>query len=324
MRKVLTAIALLCILQMTGKTSGNPHELDGMVKETYDFAVKDGDTLKLDVYYNPTVPYEGKRPIVIFSFGGGWEAGARADGGGSYTPFLNTMTRYGYVTVGIDYRLGYLKSRKTGKVKDISICASLIDREMDRNIYENVHAAIMDAVEDLYDATTYMVKNADKWNADADCIVIGGISAGGVNSITAENMLVNEDEMAKKHLPKGFRYAGVISGCGAIWHDFSKDLQWKSTPCPTMFIHGDADNIVPYKQWSWKEHNFKIEGGCQLASYYKEMEVPYMLVTGTGGSHNYGGYAFALSQDLIQYYIQHLVINKEKIMIEMVDTPITK
>lgn len=323
MIKLLCSLAALVILaQPAAWGEADTKNKPGMIKETFPFAVKDGDTLRLDVYYNPTIPYEGKRPIVIFSFGGGWEAGARADGSGTYTPFLNRMTDYGYVTVGIDYRLGYLEARKNGDVKDTSITWSLISRKMDRNIYEHVYKAIAMAVEDLYDATTYMVENADRWNADPGKIVIGGISAGGVNSITAEYWSANQTPMALEHLPKDFRYAGVISGCGAIWHDFDNPIVWKRMPCPTMFVHGDSDNIVPYKEWIWKDYNFHIEGGNKLASFYRNNNLPYMLVSGTGGDHNYGGYAFASGQNLIHLFITNLIINKKQTSYEMVETPL--
>lgn len=313
----LLLLAIATILPMTAISAGRP----GMMKETYDYAVKGADTLRLDVYYNPTVPYDGKRPIFIFSFGGGWEAGARADGGGSFTPFLNTMTNFGYVTVGIDYRLGYLDARKSGRVEDKSICYSLVTREMDRNIYENVFNAISDAVEDLYDATTFMVDNADRWGADPECIVIGGISAGGVNSITAENMRANSDPIAVAHLPEGFRYAGVVSGCGAIWHDADKPVVWNTRPCPTMFVHGDADNIVPYDRWTWDEHNFHIDGAASLATYYKDNNIPYILVTGTGGTHDYGGYAFARDQSLIDLFITKVIKSPEPKHLTITETP---
>ncbi|MDE5555978.1 MAG: alpha/beta hydrolase, partial [Muribaculaceae bacterium] len=306
------------ILPITARSA----ERSNMIKETYDYAVKDADTLRLDVYYNPTVAYQGKRPIIIFSFGGGWEAGARADGAGSYTPFLNTMTDYGYVTVGIDYRLGYLDARKSGRVEDKSICYSLVTREMDRNIYDNVASAIANAVEDLYDATTYIVENADRWNADPQCIVIGGISAGGINSITAENMCANADPLAMAHLPENFRYAGVISGCGAIWHDADRPIQWLTEPCPTLFLHGDSDNIVPYDRWAWDGHNFHIDGAASVSSYYKDNNIPYMLVTGAGGGHDYGGYAFAHDQDLINRFITNFVINKSPKSIEIKESPL--
>lgn len=297
-------------------------DMAGVVKETYDYAVKDGDTLRLDVYYNPDVPYEGKRPVIIFSFGGGWEAGAREDGAGSYTPFLNTMTRYGYIGVGIDYRLGYLNARKSGEVADVSICDHLISRKVDRKIFDCAHEAIEMAVEDLFDATNFVVNNAERWNADDSCVIISGISAGGINSLTAENLLVNSDSLAIGHLPDGFRFAGVISGCGAIWHDYDRPVRWDSQPCPIMFIHGNSDSIVPFDQVSDETYNYSIDGSQRISREFKSKGWPYMLVIGEGKDHAYGGDAFAFDHELINRFIRDHILKKLPKSVEIIESPL--
>lgn len=290
-----------------------------MTKETFVYAVKDGDTLRLDVYHNPAVHYNGKRPIIIFSFGGGWEAGQRSNGCDQRTPFLNTMTDYGYVTVGIDYRLGYLEARKTGKVDDISICRSLTSRQMDRNIYENACRAIAQGVEDLFDATSFIVANAEHWNADPDCIVICGYSAGAINSITAEYLCANDDPSALDRLPEGFRYAGVISGSGAIWHDIDKPVIWRRTPCPAMFVHGDSDSIAPYARLNCPEHGFTIDGGRSLSDLYRDNNIPYLMLSGAGCEHHFGNVVYERKQALINFFIDNFVINKRRTAIEMTE-----
>ena len=91
-----------------------------------------------------------------------------------------------------------------------------------------------------------------------------------------------------------------------------------------MFIHGDSDRIVPYDQWTWAEHGFRIDGGSSLASFYRDNNLPYMLVSGTGGDHDFGGIAFARNQDLINLFIDNFVVNKRQAAIEMVETPLKK
>lgn len=316
------AAAVMAVCPIFSVNAAPQPDMTGVVKETYDYAVKDGDTLRLDIYYNPDIDYPGPRPVIIFSFGGGWEAGARADGAGSFTPFLNTMTRYGYIGVGIDYRLGYLDSRKTGKVDDVSICDHLVSRKIDRNIFDNVCNAITMAVEDIFDATNFVVNNARRWNADPQCVIISGISAGGVNSLTAENMLANGDPTAVDRLPAGFRYAGVISGCGAIWHDCDRPVEWLSSPCPVMFIHGDSDTIVPYDRLADETLNYSIDGSRRLSEYFRDNGLPYMLVTGRGGYHPYGGDAFAFDHDLINRFITDFIIKKRPLSVEMTEIPL--
>lgn len=319
---ILKSIILCFAISACYGTVSAATPTEKFVKETYDYAVKEGDTLRLDVYYNPDIEYSGPRPVIIFAFGGGWEAGARADGAGSYTPFLNTMTRYGYIGVGIDYRLGYLQARKTGKVEDISICDHLIRRKVDRNIFECAQQAIMMAVEDLYDATNFVVENVGRWNANPQQVIVSGISAGGINSLTAEYLSANSHPLAVDHLPDGFRYAGVISGCGAIWHDLDQPIRWNSQPCPIMFIHGNRDTIVPYMQLTDETFNYSIDGSKQLSGYFRDNNLPYMLVTGEGGGHAYGGDAFALDHDLIHRFISKFVLGTPTASVETTETPL--
>lgn len=89
-----------------------------------------------------------------------------------------------------------------------------------------------------------------------------------------------------------------------------------------MFIHGDADRIVPYDNWTWQEHNFSIDGAASLARYYQENGLPYVLVTGVGGTHDYGGYAFARDQSLIDLFITKVVKSPEPKQITIVETPL--
>lgn len=52
---------------------------DEMRMETYTYAVKGQDTLKLDVYTCLSAWPSDKQLTYVYSFGGGWESGTRAD-----------------------------------------------------------------------------------------------------------------------------------------------------------------------------------------------------------------------------------------------------
>lgn len=319
----MNRIYLMAIMAIALFGIAVPQSADALVeKETHVYAVKGGDTLRMDVYLDREVAYEGRRPVIVFSFGGGWEAGAREDGAGWHTPFVNTMARYGYVGVSIDYRLGYLLARKSGRVVDESIANPLVGGHVDRPIFEAVRDAVAMAVEDVYDATSYIVANSERWNADTQKVVLAGISAGGVNSLTAEYLCACGDSVATNHLPEGFRYAGVVAGCGAIWHDYNRPVVWPDAPCPVMFVHGDKDTIVPYERIDNEEANFTIEGSKALSAQFAESGWPYVLVTGRGGDHPYGGEAFAHDHDLIDRFISQYVTGDAKKSVEMVETPI--
>ncbi len=201
-------------------------------KRTYLYAVKDADSLYLDHYVSPVA--EGRRPCMIFVFGGGFVGGTRDNA--EYLPYFDFLTRKGYDVVSIDYRLGLKPLR--GVDRKIST------REM-VGLFNN---AVSIAVEDLFSATIFVLDNAEEWMIDTDMIVTCGSSAGAITVLQAENAVCNRT-VASAVLPKGFNYAGVISFAGAI---FSVDgaPKWENAPAPVMFFHGNADNQVPFEKAS--------------------------------------------------------------------------
>ena len=201
-------------------------------KRTYLYAVKDADSLSLDHYVSPVA--EGRRPCMIFVFGGGFVGGTRDNA--EYLPYFDFLTRKGYDVVSIDYRLGLKPLR--GVDRKIST------REM-VGLFNN---AVSIAVEDLFSATLFVLDNAEEWMIDTDMIVTCGSSAGAITVLQAENAVCNRT-VASAVLPKGFNYAGVISFAGAI---FSVDgaPKWENAPSPVMFFHGNADNQVPFEKAS--------------------------------------------------------------------------
>lgn len=100
------------------------------------------------------------------------------------------------------------------------------------------------AVEDLYDATAFIVDKADEWGIDSSQIVACGSSAGAITVLHGEYALCNASPLVQ-HLPAGFRYAGIVSFAGAIF-EMGEELRWASQPAPMMLFHGDADANVPY------------------------------------------------------------------------------
>ena len=89
-------------------------------KNTYTFAEKDGQELKLDVY----MPEDSlaEHPCLVFAFGGGFKMGARDEA--SYQNFLTEMAENGIVGVSIDYRLGL----KDKKIKNLIQLAKILER----------------------------------------------------------------------------------------------------------------------------------------------------------------------------------------------------
>lgn len=195
-------------------------------KHTHLYAVKGADSLYLDHYISPV---EGKRPCMMFVFGGGFVGGQRDNE--MYSKYFNFLTDNGYDVVSIDYRLG-LKSLSS--TPDISM----------KDVISLLNNAINIAVEDLFSATLYVLENAAEWQIDTRQIVTSGSSAGAITVLQAENALCNLTPSAAV-LPADFRYAGVLSYAGAIF-SLKGEPKWKRTPAPIMFFHGSADRQVPY------------------------------------------------------------------------------
>ncbi|MBR2161238.1 MAG: alpha/beta hydrolase [Bacteroidaceae bacterium] len=154
---------------------------EGLLKETIAYR----DTFKMDVYVNPSVKVDGKRPVFIHTHGGGWNSGDRNIN--AQTGVWADMLREGMVVVSIDYRQGVAMARAEGKLKDMPVVSADSKEAFDgEEVSPIIRQSILWGVEDLYDATTYVLQHADRWNADPECVILGGGSAGAIESLTAE------------------------------------------------------------------------------------------------------------------------------------------
>ena len=97
---VLAIVAVILAVSAMASTSD---------KKSYLYAVKGTDSLYLDHYVSSV---SGKRPCMIFMFGGGFVRGTRDTEG--YIPYFHYLNDKGIDVVSIDYRLG-LKSLMTMK-----------------------------------------------------------------------------------------------------------------------------------------------------------------------------------------------------------------
>jgi hypothetical protein len=102
-------------------------------------------------------------------------------------------------------------------------------------------------VEDLYSATNFLNDNAKELGIDPSALVIAGSSAGAIIAMQAEYEICNGTSWTKV-LPKGFRYAGVMSFSGAILSREGKVDYKVYSPAPTLMLHGTSDELVPYSQ----------------------------------------------------------------------------
>ena len=269
--------------------------------QTFEYAIKGADTLRLDVHSQRE--FDRPRPIILYSFGGGWQSGARTAMDNPLFPFYSAMARMGYVVVAIDYRLGVAEAIEKGELPagDIAYAMTVSKgTEMERKIIDACRNACLEAVEDLFDATSYIVEHAAEWGGDPSRIVLCGGSAGACNSLMAEYLVANEDHMAVEHLPQGFRYGGVIPCAGALLTG-GEAVSWKNRPAPMLFFHGSADAIVPYGK------GYQFEGPDAIIPTLPE-GTPYVLYNAVGQDHQMSGLPTGYMNHAIASFIERYVV----------------
>lgn len=269
---------------------------------TYLFDKKADGELYLDVYdpaKGSVTSINGvKKPTIIFMFGGGFIRGTRDDE--SYNKWFKMLSDNGFKVISIDYRLGLKGSNKVGVAQ-----VNVLDK------------AIHMAVEDLYSATKFICENAEQLGVDPSNLVISGSSAGAISVMQAEYELCNQTKWTSG-LPKGFRYAGVMSFSGAILSR-EGELDYARMPAPTLILHGTADELVNYNQI--KFFNLGFFGGGKLVKRFAKLGFNYNMYHFVGYGHEIAG-SMETTFDLQMKFIETNVMQGKRRIIEAwVDDP---
>lgn len=258
--------------------------------DTYTFAEKDGQELKLDVYMPDDSLQE--HPCLVFAFGGGFKMGARDEA--SYQKFLTEMAGNGIVGVSIDYRLGL----KDKKIKNLIQLAKILETSVNM------------AVEDMASAVEFVLKNATEFKVNPKQIMISGSSAGAITALQTDYYLSN----AKiKNLPEDFRFAGVLSFAGAV-ASFGEKLEYKKQPAPVLFMHGTKDELVTY------DKKVVLKRGMYGSNYLIENlwvknNWPYMALRFRNFGHEVAMIGFKENVPTILEFIEKFVLNPNKIYV---------
>lgn len=264
-------------------------------KLTYEYAVKDTNHLKMDVY----VPAQqnAERSCMIFAFGGGFIGGARND---NQIPKLQKYyTDKGWVVIAIDYRLG-LKGEK-----NLSPGSGL----------KKFTRAFEMAGEDLISATDYILKNllqTPQFTINPKHIVTIGSSAGAITVLQADYFLGNRIHGAEM-LPDSFRYAGVIPFSGAVYTDKGKLKYRVHPPAPTLLCHGIEDNLVPYKQIRF--FNMGFYGSSSIAKRFKKLNYPFYIRRYEGMGHEVATY-YKTEFALIDQFLEEMVFGQKWLQVD--------
>ena len=295
---MIKKLLIIAAMTMAGITSEDllAQELSITPDGTYLYAERDTCNLFLDVY-DPADGSQVKasgmnKPTIIFMFGGGFIKGTRDDA--DYHRWFRKMTENGYRIISIDYRLGLKGSDKVGVAQ-----VNVLDK------------AIHLAVEDLFSATNFIIENSEQLGVDPSNIVISGSSAGAISVMQAEYEIANRTEWASV-LPAGFNYAGVMSFAGAILSREGK-VDFKNDPCPTLMLHGTADELVPYDQI--KVFNLGFFGGGKLVERFKKYGLSYNMYHFTDYGHEIAG-SMDTTTDLQIKFLETNVMQKKPRIIE--------
>ncbi len=265
---------------------------DEISVETYTYAAKGGENLDLDIYL-PKYDSEQKRATLIYVHGGGFSSGERDSQG--IKDFCNRLANYGYVVASISYRLTR-KGEATGFGCDCPATDKL-----------NTFYA---AVEDVQDATFFLIERRDQFAIDPQKIILAGSSAGAETVLNTAYQPPYCYNLASGPLS----YAGVISMAGAIP---DTTVLYDESAVPSLLFHGTNDKLVPYAtaphHYCAKEDpGYLVLNGSQtIAEKLSQLEVPCWLHTTCGAGHEIANKPMTIYFDDIIDFCYTFVVNKK-------------
>lgn len=300
MKKLIPAFFLFLFSAATLAQERYLEEItDSVETETYTYIQKDGQTLDLDIY-TPAFDVEENRPALLYVHGGGFSGGTRD--GKETIEFCERIARRGYVAVSISYRL----TRKGTETAFGCDCPA-----------KEKLATFSAAVEDIQDATYFLIENRAQFGIDPYRIILSGSSAG------AEAVLNTAYQPPYCYDLDGgpVAYAGVISMAGAL----ADTAQiYDESAVPSLLFHGTCDNLVPY---ATAPHHYcdenkpgylVLHGGKTIADRLHQLDQPYWLYTVCGGNHGVAGSPMTQQVQEIMTFCYEFVLHHSKNQIHTV------
>lgn len=233
------------------------------------------DTLKLEMdIFMPKGKSKEKLPLVVHVHGGGFSGGERS----SDRDFTKKAAEQGFVAANITYTL-YMKGKSFS---------------CDGKLPEKIKA-IQIAANQLQQAVIYFLKNESIYNIDPAKVFISGSSAGAETVLHAAFWDSKMMSIYADRLPTNFKYAGVISGAGAI---MDLNLITPKNLVPVLFFHGSCDTTVPY---ATAAHHYcppnspgwlMLFGSYSIYNHIIGLKGNTKLVTYCGGGHEYSAELF--------------------------------
>lgn len=252
-------------------------------KETHTYAIKDGEELKLDIYYPENSKNLNQLPTIVWMHGGGFAGGSRD--APDEAKFCQEIAKRNYIAVSISYRL----TRKNTKEGVGCDCPKEVKIE-----------TFQKASEDYLDAVQYLIQNKEKFKIDEEKIIAGGSSAGAEGILNAIFM----KEKWFKNRYEDIHFAGFISLAGAAVEEIEIDYV---NLIPAVFFHGAKDNVVPFET---APHHFCkedqpgfliLKGSKSIVDSYRDLEKSYFLHTELSGKHEISAIPFDYLDEIFEF-----------------------
>ena len=275
-------------------------------QETYLYAERDTCSLFLDVFRpaeGSDTCFEGQpKPAIVYVFGGGFIMGQRVDD--FKREWFQRLNDNGYTVVTIDYRLGmngYQVKKGLSGLKKAS---------------DQFYLSQQMGVEDLFSAISFLAENKEELGIDPMNLVVAGSSAGAIVSLAAEYDIVCGRTAG---LPEGFQFKGVMSFAGGVV-SLGGAPKYPSAPCPTLLMHGTADEAVAYRKLSLGSRG--IWGSDFLASQWaKKGYRGWCIYRFKDRPHDVARYMSCL-WDIEQSFLeQNVILGHPRIVDATVDDP---
>ena len=255
---------------------------------TLSYFSNDSISLELDLF----LPEQGSVepvPLLLFVHGGGFSGGDRF---GVYD-LAKVLTDRGVACAAISYTL-YMEDKSFG-------CDGILSEKV---------RAIQIAASQLWHATAFMMGQSERFHIDTTMIFIAGSSAGAETVLHAAHWDRKQMQVFDPALSTDFKYAGLISGAGAI---MDLNLITRDNMIPTFVFHGDADDLVPY---GVAAHHYcppnssgwlMLFGSHAVAQHMQELGGTCQLTSFIGGDHSFAGAYFYQDQQPVADFIDRVL-----------------
>lgn len=286
----------LVVILMTLSLSGLSQEryltqlFDSVSVETYTYATKDGQNLALDLY-TPFADTATNRPLLLYVHGGGFSSGNR--NAPHIISFCQYFASFGYSCASISYRL----TRKDHSTEFGCDCPAV----------EKLNT-FKAAVEDLQDATFFLITNRESLGIDPQKIILAGSSAGAEAILNAGY----QPPMCYGLESGPVSYAGLISMAGAIP---DTTVIYEESAIPSLLFHGTCDDVVPYVTAPHRyckpgQPGYLMMNGSQdIARKLARLGVPYWLHSTCGAGHSVAKSPMTDYPDVMLEFCYHFILH---------------